>query len=329
MSPFLLEGNNVISVNETEWMFEQKYRPQTLEECILPDSDMKIFKKIVAEGKVPHLILQSNSPGTGKTTIAKVLGKETDSNVLFVNGSDCRIDYIRNELTAFASSSSLSGGKKLIIIDEFDRPGLAEAQRHMRTFMEAYSRNCSVIITANNLEGIIKPLQSRARVIKFGTPSAEESKNMMKRMILRCKEICENEKIPVEDLKVLASLVKRNFPDFRKTVNDLDMYSKHGKIDSGILSIINHEDTTTADVIDALKTKNVKELKVLAIKYSSNFSVFTEKLVSDMYPLLNNASIIRMYQIIGESNQFFGLAANVDIHITYMLIQLAVEMTWK
>lgn len=319
----------MISVNESEWMFEQKYRPQTLEECILPSSDMKVFKQIVKEGKIPHLILQSNSPGTGKTTIAKVLCSETNSNVLFVNGSDCRIDFIRNELTAFATSSSLEGGRKVIIIDEFDRHGLAEAQRHLRTFMEAYSRNCSVIITANNLEGIIKPLRSRARVIKFGSPDAEESKTMMKKMILRCIDICDNEKIEVEDKKVIAMLVKKNFPDFRKTVNDLDLYSKHGKIDSGILSIITHEDTTTKDVIDALKDKNVKELRSLAIKYSSNFNVFVEKLVSDIYPLLSNASIIRMYEIIGESNQFFGLAASIDIHITYMLIQLAVEMTWK
>lgn len=319
----------MISVNESEWMFEQKYRPQTLEECILPLSDMTVFKQIVKEGKIPHLILQSNSPGTGKTTIAKVLCSETNSNVLFVNGSDCRIDFIRNELTAFATSSSLEGGRKVIIIDEFDRHGLAEAQRHLRTFMEAYSRNCSVIITANNLEGIIKPLRSRARVIKFGTPGLEEKREMMKKMIVRCIEICENEKIEVEDKKVIAMLVKRNFPDFRKTVNDLDLYSKHGKIDSGILSIITHEDTTTNDVIEALKDKNVKELRSLAIKYSSNFSVFVEKLVSDLYPLLSNASIIRMYEIVGESNQYFGLAANIDIHITYMLVQLAVEMSWK
>lgn len=319
----------MISVNESEWMFEQKYRPQTLEECILPLSDMTVFKQIVKEGKIPHLILQSNSPGTGKTTIAKVLCSETNSNVLFVNGSDCRIDFIRNELTAFATSSSLEGGRKVIIIDEFDRHGLAEAQRHLRTFMEAYSRNCSVIITANNLEGIIKPLRSRARVIKFGTPGLEEKREMMKKMIVRCIEICENEKIEVEDKKVIAMLVKRNFPDFRKTVNDLDLYSKHGKIDSGIFSIITHEDTTTNDVIEALKDKNVKELRSLAIKYSSNFSVFVEKLVSDLYPLLSNASIIRMYEIVGESNQYFGLAANIDIHITYMLVQLAVEMSWK
>lgn len=319
----------MISINENEWMFEQKYRPQTLDECILPEKDMKVFQKIVEEGKIPHLVLQSDSPGTGKTTIARVLCKMTNANMLFVNGSDCKIDFIRNELTAFATSSSLTGGRKVIIIDEFDRSGLVESQRHLRTFMEAYSRNCSIIITANNLSGIIEPIQSRSRVIKFGTPSAEDTKDMMKKMIVRCRSICENENIPVEDMKVLASLVKKNFPDFRKTVNELDMYSKHGKIDAGILSMINFSSTQTTEVVDAIRDKNVKDIRSLAIKYSNNYGVFIEKLVEELYPLLKNASIIRMYEIIGESNQFYKNAASIDIHITYMLIQLAVEMTWK
>ena len=319
----------MISINAKEFMFEQKYRPSTIEECILPSADKKVFLQLIKEGKLPHLILQSASPGTGKTTVGKALCAGINAEMMFVNGSDCKIDFIRNELTAFATSSSLEGRPKVILIDEFDRAGLGEAQRHLRSFMEAYSSNCTIIITANNLEGIIKPLQSRARIIKFGTSTSEDQTSMMKEMILRCKEICAHEDVVIEDLKVIAALVKRNFPDFRKTVNELDLYSKHGKIDSGILSLVLNDKDSVDDVISALKDKNVKELRTIAIKYSSNYSVFIEKLVNTMYGQLLGQSIIRMYEIVGESNQYYGQAANIEIHITYMLIQLAVEMTWK
>ena len=319
----------LLTVNEKEFMFEQRYRPSSIKECILPDSDKKVFLALAKEGKLPHLILQSNSPGTGKTTVGKALCNEINAEMLFINGSDCRIDFIRNELTNFATSRSLEGRPKVILIDEFDRQGLAEAQRHLRSFMEAYSSNCTIIMTANNLDGIIKPLQSRARIIKFGEVSSEDAKSMMKQMITRCMSICENENIEVEDKKVIAMLVKKNFPDFRKTINDLDLYSKHGKIDAGILSLITNEKDAVNEVIDALKNKNVKELRALAIKYSSDYSAFINKLVKDLYPVLSGPGIIKMYQIIGESNQFYGLAANPEIHIQYMLIQLAVELTWR
>ncbi|QPB12303.1 replication factor C small subunit / DNA polymerase clamp loader subunit [Providencia phage PSTCR6] len=319
----------MISVNQDEIMFEEKYRPQTIEECILPAFDKAVFTELIKKNKIPHLLLQSNSPGTGKTTLAKVLAKETGSDVMFKNGADCTIDFIRNELTRFASSGSLNGKRKIIIIDEFDRAKLGDAQRHLRTFMEAYSKNCSVIITANDLDGILPALRSRCRVIQFGKPTDADKLEMMKQMILRCEGICELENIKVEDRKVIASLVKDNFPDFRKCINLLDFYSQFGKIDAGILSVVLENKNDIKPVVEALKNKDIKTLRTLAIKYSSNYSYFVKQLIDELYPLLKPVGIVSMYEILGENNQLFNQAANQEIHLMYAFVRLAVELTWN
>lgn len=316
----------MLTVNESEFMFEQRYRPSTIDECILPAHDKEIFKALVKKGQIPHLILQSNSPGTGKTTVAKALCHDIDAEMLFVNGSDCKIDFVRGDLTRFASARSIEGRPKIIVIDEFDRAGLGEAQRHLRAFMETYSKNCSIIITANNLEGIILPLRSRARVIKFGTVTDDDRRAMQKEMLQRCIEICKNENIKVDNLKVLAALVTKNFPDFRKTVNTLDHYSSKGVIDEGILSLVMNDRGSIQDVIDALKSQDVKTLRALAPKYAADYGNFVERLANELLPLLKKAGILRMYEIVGESNQYVGMAGNVELHIVYMFVQLVVEL---
>ena len=319
----------MLSVNEKEHMFELKYRPTTIEECILPKHDKDNFLALVEKGKIPHLILQSNSPGTGKTTVAMSICNDIDAEFIFVNGSGCGIDFIKNDLTRFASSKSLENKQKVIILDEFDRPQLAEAQRYLKTFMEAYGNNCSIIITANNLDNIIKPLQSRASVIQFGSPTKADTVSMMKQMILRCMEICKTEGVEVSEPKVIASLVKKNFPDFRKTINQLDHYSNKGVIDSGILSIVTDERGSIDDVITALKAKDIGKLRTLSTKYAPDYSVFIDKLIDELYTKLSKPSVIRMYEIIGENNQLQGFAANTEVHIMYLFIQLVQEMKWN
>lgn len=319
-----------ISTNNDEHIFEQKYRPQTIDDCILPAEDKAMFKALVKKGTLPHLILQSNSPGTGKTTVAKALCNDTNAEMMFVNGADCLINFVRTELTRFASSGSIDGRKKVIVIDEFDRGShVAESQKHLRAFMETYSHNCTIIITANNLEGIIKPLQDRAQVIKFGLATDADKNAMMKEMIYRCVDICKNENIEIQDMKVIAALVKKNFPSLRKTVNDLDRYSYKGVIDSGILSAVVVERGTINEVIEALKDKNIKDLRALAPRYAADYANFVEKLTNELYDVINKSSKIRLYELVGESNQYFGIAANIEIHIAYLLIRLAVEMQWQ
>lgn len=319
----------MITINANEHILEQKYRPSTIDECILPAFDKEVFKSLVSKGKLPHIILHSPSPGTGKTTVAKALCHDVDAEMMFVNGSDCKIDFVRGPLTGFARSRSLEGKQKVIVIDEFDRSGLAESQRHLRSFMEEFSSNCSIIITANNLDGIIEPLRSRCRVIEFGRPTEEDHVSMMKQMIMRLVEICKNEQIKIDDMKVVAALVKKNFPDFRRTVGQLDMYSSKGVLDAGILSIVTNERGTITDVLEALKNKDVKQLRALAPKYAADYSWFIGKLAEELYSQVTHTSIVPMYEIIGENNQYHGLASNIELHVAYVLIQLTIEMQWK
>lgn len=315
----------MLTVNHDEFMFENKYRPGNIEECILPERDKSTFTSIVKAGRIPNCILHSPSPGTGKTTVAKALVAEVDAEFLFVNGSDAKIDFVRDVMTPFASSKTMKRGGKVIIIDEFDRPGLAESQRHLRSFMEAHSKNCTFIITANNLGGIIPALQSRCRVIQFGQAAQSDKVSMMKQMIKRAEEICAAENIVVEDRKVIAALVKKNFPDFRKTINEMDFYSAGGKIDAGILSVVLNARDDIDQVVTALKDKDLKSLRAMAGQYTTDYSGFVERLCNALYPAVNGPSKIRMYEIIGENNQLFGQAANIEIHVQYMFVQLAVE----
>lgn len=318
----------MLSINEKEFQFEQKYRPTTIDECILPEKDVRVFKALIAEKRIPNIILHSPSPGTGKTTVARCLVNDIDAEYMFVNGSDAKLDFVRNVMTPFASSKTMHPGGKVIIIDEFDRSGLSESQRHLRSFMEAHSNNCTFIITANNINGIIDALQSRCRVIQFGQATEEDKVSMMKRMIQRAAAILKHEGVKLEEPKVLAALVKQNFPDFRKVLNMLDWYSKHGKIDAGILSLV-LSTGGIEEIVKAIKEKNVKELRVLAAKNASDYSNLIQKLLDVLYHELKPVSIPRMIEIIGENNQYHGLAANLEIHIMFLFVQLVTEVEFK
>lgn len=319
----------MLSIKHDEHMFENKYRPSTIDEIILPKKDKEIFQSYVKKGKIPHMVLQSASPGTGKTSVALALCNDINADMIFVNGSDCKIDFVRNELTRFASSLSIDGRQKVIVIDEFDRPGLTESQRHLRTFMEAYSSNCSIIMTANNIEGIIEPIRSRSHVVQFGAPTEEDKKEMMKQMIVRCISICEKEGIEVKDKKIIAALVKKNFPDFRKIVNQLDHCSATGVVDESVIDLVIKNRASIEPVIEAIQKKDIKALKLLSVKYSVDYPNFIEKLAEALYTSVKKTSILNMYEIIGENNAFFNLSGSKDIHIMYLLTRLAVEMEFQ
>ena len=312
----------MLSIVPNEYLFVAKYRPQKLEECILPEADRKLFEGIVKSGKVPNMILQSNMPGTGKTTIAHVLCNELDVERLFVNGADCTIDFVRNDLTRFAMSKSIEGKQKVVIIDEFDRKGLTAAQEHLRVFIENVSSNCAFVITANNLDGIIKPLQSRCPVTKFGNPNQSDKNAMMMAMCRRSIAICEAEGIVVEDKKVIAALVKKWFPDFRSTLSAIDSYSKMGKIDSGVLQLILPSHESIDDVVTAIRTKDFSKFPAIAAKHSSDYPTFIRQLFDGMLPKLSGMGKLSCTEIIGENNAFHGLAGNPELHVIRLLAKL-------
>ena len=315
-----------ISRSPDEFMWDQRYRPTILEECIIPASDKKIMEGIIKNGRIDNMTLVSDSPGTGKTTLALVLAKAVDAEVLFVNGSDCKVDFIRNTLDPFASSMTMKKGGKIILIDEFDRPGLAEAQKHMRSFIEAYSKTCSVVVTANNINGIHEALLSRCPPIKFGSPSQEERVALMKQMIMRCFGILDIEQIEY-DRKVVAAFVQNHYPDARSIVKAIGRYAKQGKIDAGILTEIIGSDLT--GVIEMLKAKNFKGLRTEAIKYAPEYETFVGRLTESIYPKVTNESKVSLIQTIGENNAQYGLAANKEVHLQYLLMNLMFGLAWE
>ena len=315
-----------ISRSPDEFAWDQRYRPTTIEECILPSGDKAAMRGIIKSGRVENMTLVSDSPGTGKTTLALVLAREVDAEVFFVNGSNCGVNFIRNELDRFASSMTQKPGGKIIIIDEFDRSGMAEAQKHLRSFIEAYSKNVSVIVTANNINGVHSALLSRCPPVKFGVPSDAERIELMKQLIKRCFGILEIENIKY-DPKVIAAFVKEHYPDARSIIKAIRFYSKRGEIDAGILNEIVGSDVS--HIITLLKEKNYKGLRSEVIKYASEYDTFIGKLTDTIYTIVHQDSKIALIQIVGENNAQYGLAMNKEIHLQYLLMNLMLSMVWE
>jgi DNA polymerase III delta prime subunit len=217
-------------------LWTEKYRPQTIENCILPERLKKPFQEYVNQKTIPNLLL-SGGPGVGKTTVAKAMCNEIGCDYLVINGSDeSGIDTFRTKIKHYASSMSFDGNRKVIIIDEADYLNPNSTQPALRNAIEEFAGNCSFIFTCNFKNRIIDPLHSRCAVIDFGMKNGEKEK-MASQFFKRIQEILQSEKIEF-DKAVVAELVKKHFPDFRRVVNELQRYSKFGEINQGILAQI-------------------------------------------------------------------------------------------
>lgn len=244
--------------NDDEFLWPQKYRPRTIDECILPEHTKKVFQAIVKSGQIPNLLL-AGSAGTGKTTVAMALCEQLGADYMFINASkEAKIDLLRNQIQDFASSVSLNDAtKKVIILDEADYSTNSQAfQPALRGMMEEFSSNCTYILTCNVKSKIMAPIQSRCQVIDYKY-SKEELPNIQAYYFKRCLEILKLENIPFEK-PVVAQLVQANFPDFRRILNILQYSSHSGKIDSDAL-------VSTAPNFDELwkiiATKNAIEIR--------------------------------------------------------------------
>lgn len=239
-------------------MWVEKYRPQTINDCVLPDTLKAVFLGIVESKEVPHLIL-SGPAGMGKTTVAKALCNQLNLSYLMINASDDRnIETLRTTVKQFASAMSFNGNRKVIILDEADYLNPQTFQPALRGVMEEFSKNCSFILTCNYKNKIIEPIQSRCSVKDFKI-SKLEKKVIIESVYRRASQILELEKVPY-DGKVLANLVVRYFPDFRRTINELQAFSKiNGRIDEGILASDSgafFSETNYTKLFKALKEKN-------------------------------------------------------------------------
>ena len=309
--------------NDILWV--ERYRPSTVEDLILPEGIKNTFRDIIGEGKIPNLIL-SGSAGTGKTSAAMVLCKELDCDYIIINGSDegRLIDTLRNKLTQYCSSVSMSGGRKVVIIDEADYMTPDSVQPAMRGFIEKFSSNCSFIFTCNFKNRIIEPIHSRCAVIDY---SASDTQKMCSDFMERCNFILKEEGIESEP-KVVAELIMKHFPDFRRVLNELQRYSVSGKIDSGIL--LNISDTNMNELVESLKSKNFKSVRAWVVNNLDNDpQKVYRKIYDKLYEKCEPASIPAIILVIANYQYKSAFVADQEINLMACLVEIMSNAKFK
>lgn len=305
-----------------EFLFVEKYRPQEIKDCILPESTKKIFSKILESGDLPNLLL-TGSAGVGKTTIAKVLCKKLNCDYIMVNGSNegRRIDELRDSIVSFASTVSLSGGKKVIILDEADYMNPESVQPYLRGFIEEFSQNCRFIFTCNFKNRIIPPLHSRCSVIDFSL-SSDVKQQMAVDFFERCQYILKEENVKFKD-KVLVTLINKHFPDFRRVLNELQKYSIGGVIDEGILSLSNMGEVKFTKLFELLKNKSFTSMRKWVTENLDNDpSVIMRKVYDNIFDKMKDESIPHAVIIVADYQYKSAFAADQEINLVAFLTEL-------
>jgi DNA polymerase III delta prime subunit len=248
----------MIDSREDQFLWVEKYRPQKIDDCVLPQAIKDTFKQYITQGELPSFLF-SGTAGVGKTTVAKALCNEIGAEYILVNGSDegRSIDVLRTTIKGFASTVSLTDAKKVVIVDEADYMNAQSVQPALRSFIEEFSGNCRFIFTCNFKNRIIEPLHSRCAVIEFKIDS-KDKQEIAATFFKRAVQILKQEDIAF-DPKVVAELITKHFPDYRRILNELQRYSVSGKIDSGIL--LNMSEESFKDLVKLLKDKNFTEVR--------------------------------------------------------------------
>lgn len=312
----------------SEFLFVEKYRPQVIDDCILPDDTKKTFKEFVEKGEIPNLLL-SGPPGIGKTTIAKALCNELGADYYIINGSDEGrfLDTVRNQAKNFASTVSLTGSSKhkVIIIDEADNTG-NDVQMLLRANIEAFYNNCRFIFTCNYKNKIIEPLHSRCACIYF-TIKGKQKAQLAANFFQRLQIILNAEKIEY-DQKVIMELVSKHFPDFRRVLNECQRYSTSGKIDAGILA--SFSDVSVNDLLKYLKEKNFTEVRKWVVSNLDNdSSVILRRVYDALYDVLVPASIPSAVLIIAKYQYQICFVADQEINLLAALTEIMCEVEFK
>ena len=311
-----------------EFLWVEKYRPQTIEDCILPESIKKTFQGFLSKGEVPNLLL-AGPAGCGKTTVAKALCNELGVDVYVINGSDEGrfLDTVRNTAKNFASTVSLSSTArhKVIIIDEADNT-TNDVQLLLRAFTEEFSGNCRFIFTCNFKNKIIEPLHSRCACIDFST-DRKSKPQLASTFFNRLKFILEREGVEA-DPKVLIELINKHFPDWRRVLNECQRYSSSGNIDAGILA--QFSDVKVNDLIKHLKEKDFKEVRKWVVNNLDNdASVLLRRVYDALYGSLAPNSIPAAVLVIAKYQYQIAFVADQEINMLACLTEIMVECEFK
>ena len=316
----------MIESRDNLFLWVEKYRPQKIDECVLPEALKKTFHEYIAQGELPTFLF-CGSAGVGKTTVAKALCNEIGAEFLFINGSEeSGIDVLRTKIKSFASSVSLTDAKKVVILDEADYLNPNSTQPALRAFIEEFSANCRFIFTCNYKNRIIEPLHSRCAVIDFKIDNKDKQETMGA-FFKRAVQILKQENIEF-DSKVVAEVVAKHFPDYRRVLNELQRYSVSGKIDTGIL--VNVGEESYKELMKNLRDMNFTEVRKWVGKNSDMDSVaLFRELYDNASTLLEPQSIPQMVITLADYQYKAAFVADHELNTMAALTEIMANCKFK
>ena len=308
------------------FLWVEEYRPKDVGSCVLPKNLKDTFTEFVESDNIPNLIL-SGGPGVGKTTIAKAMLDQIGATYMMINGSEeSGIDVLRTKIKNFASTVSLEGGRKYLILDEADYLNPQSTQPALRGFMEEFHKNCGFILTCNYKNRLIEPLHSRCSVVEFSIPKSEKqnlSSEFMKRLI----SILDTEEIKY-DKRVVAEVIKTHFPDWRRTLNELQRYSVSGTIDAGIL--VNLSDVNIEELMHCMKNKEFTNVRKWVVDNLDNDPVHLLRSIYDnLYEHVDGSTIPHCVVVLGEYQYKSAFVADQEINIMACLTEIMGRAKFK
>ena len=314
-------------MTKQEYLWVEKYRPRKIADCVLPQELRDAFQKFVDSGSVPNMLL-SGSSGVGKTTVARAMLEELGADYIVINGSlRGNIDTLRVDIQAFASTVSFTSGRKYVILDEADYLNPNSTQPALRNFMEEYANNCGFVMTCNFKARIIQPLQSRCSVVDFVIPR-EQKAALASKFMKRAQQILEAEGVGEVDPKVLAALISKHFPDWRRSINELQRYSIHGKIDAGMLAQVKSEDLT--DLVKLLRAKDFVGMRRWVGQNSTiDTTTIYRKLYDSASEFLKPQSVPSLVLIVADYQYKAAFVADQEVNLAACLTSIMADCEFE
>ena len=309
-----------------DFLWVEKYRPKTIEECVLPDALKQTLSEFISKGDIPNLIL-SGGPGVGKTTAAKAMLDELGLTYMFINGSEeSGIDVLRTKIKNFASTVSLHGGRKYLILDEADYLNPQSTQPALRGFIEEFHKNCGFILTCNYKNRLIPPLHSRCSVVDFTVPKLEK-KELAEQFFRRVMNVLVVEEVKFEP-KAVAEVINKFFPDWRRVLNELQRYSVSGKIDAGIL--VDISEVNIKELMQSMKQKEFTNVRKWIVNNIDNDPTrLFRRLYDNLYDYMDGSSIPHVVVILGEYQYKAAFVADQEINMLACLTEIMSRAKFK